>query len=248
MNKYFNIYFQFDPSEFKREISNVISSKAAGYSCVIDANVLTIAQSNHEYRRVLNNARINTCDGSSIAFFAGLIHGEKLKAYNGPEIFQYYIEKPQYRQILLGNTSETVTLIKEKLTQNNLITNHIFHVDVPFASLDEFNYPEIANQVNKISPDIIWVSLGAPKQELFMARLLPYLNQGVMFGIGAAFNFYIGKLKLPKFNLFGIRIIWLDRLISEPRKLSKRILNYIILLPRILVSELWIKLSHQKQK
>jgi UDP-N-acetyl-D-mannosaminuronic acid transferase (WecB/TagA/CpsF family) len=55
-----------------------------------------------------------------------------------------------------------------------------------------------------------------------------------MFGIGAAFNFYLGEVTMPKFSFFGLRFIWLNRLIYEPQKLLKRILPYLVLLPKLL--------------
>ena len=67
-------------------------------------------------------------------------------------------------------------------------------ISLPFMPVENFDYQSIANKINKIEPDIIWVSLGAPKQEIFMNKIKPLLNHGVLFGIGAAFNFYIGKL------------------------------------------------------
>ena len=78
---------------------------------------------------------------------------------------------------------------------------------LPFVSVDEFDYELIAKKVNEEKPDIIWVSLGAPKQEIFMSKLLPFLQQGVMFGIGAAFNYYAGILNEPKAKIGAVRFI-----------------------------------------
>ncbi|MCS2525263.1 WecB/TagA/CpsF family glycosyltransferase [Bacteroides ovatus] len=60
--------------------------------------------------------------------------------------------------------------------------------------VDQFDYPAIAKQINELHPDIVWVSLGAPKQETFIHNIFPCIEQGVLFGIGAAFNFYTGDL------------------------------------------------------
>jgi N-acetylglucosaminyldiphosphoundecaprenol N-acetyl-beta-D-mannosaminyltransferase len=238
LDYYFKLKFEFNHYRLRHKVNASICKKETGYVCVIDANVLTMAQKNTDYRQVLNQAMVNTCDGSSIAFFAGLIHGKRLRAYNGPEIFEYYIEQTQYKQVLLGNTLETISEINKKLLSQNRQNSHLHHVSIPFVSVEDFNYPDIADHLNGLAPDIIWVSLGAPKQEIFMSNILPHLKQGVMFGIGAAFNFYTGKLHLPRFNFFGLRLIWLNRFIREPRKLSLRLLNYIKILPFLILSEM----------
>jgi N-acetylglucosaminyldiphosphoundecaprenol N-acetyl-beta-D-mannosaminyltransferase len=102
---------------------------------------------------------------------------------------------------------------------------------LPFAKVEDFSYEEIASQINKIRPDIIWVSLGAPKQEIFMSKLLPFLDKGVMFGIGAAFNYYAGILKEPTVRIGTLRIIWLMRLFEEPKKQFRRCWNFIRVIP-----------------
>ena len=74
--------------------------------------------------------------------------------------------------------------------------------------------------INADNPDIIWVSLGAPKQEMFMSRLKPYLKRGVMFGYGAIFNFNAGVgavRRAPKLML-RMRLEWLYRAFAHPRR------------------------------
>ncbi len=71
-------------------------------------------------------------------------------------------------------------------------------LELPMTDVYSFDYQSIAKQINEDAPDLIWVSLGCPKQEQFMQRLLPYLNLGVMFGSGALFNFYCGLKDVPQ--------------------------------------------------
>jgi N-acetylglucosaminyldiphosphoundecaprenol N-acetyl-beta-D-mannosaminyltransferase len=124
-----------------------------------------------------------------------------------------------------------------KLETKGLPTNNIHFLSLPFASVEEFKYTEIAEEVNKIRPDLIWVSLGAPKQERFMHYLLPHIDSGVMLGVGAAFNFYIGKLAIPRLGLGRLRLIWLNRLFKEPRKSIQRLFSYLKILPRLYFEE-----------
>ena len=237
MQKYFNVALEFDHSRLRQIIENTIAKNDKGYVCIVDANVLTIAQKNENYCSVLNQSMVNSCDGSSIAMLAGFAHKRKFCAWNGPEIFTYYIEK-KYKQLLLGSTEETSNEIKDILINKGIDNSHISVLTLPFKSVDDFDYMEIAKIINELNPDIIWVSLGAPKQELFMNKLLPYLSRGVMFGIGAAFNFYIGKIALPNAKIGSLKFIWVSRVFSEPIKQLSRILPYVAMIPRLYLCEL----------
>jgi N-acetylglucosaminyldiphosphoundecaprenol N-acetyl-beta-D-mannosaminyltransferase len=235
--QYFNINLEFDHSIIHRIINEYASKRKKGYICVVDANVLTIAQKNKIYRDVLNYSTINTCDGSSIAALAGAIYKSKFRALNGPDLFSHYIEKNEFKQLLLGSSEEISNEIKNKLSDKKIDNQHLQVMPLPFLQVEQFDYHAIADEINSCEPDIIWVSLGAPKQEIFMSKILPYLHQGLMFGIGAAFNFYVGKIDIPEFHIGAFRFLWLSRLIAEPEKLYSRLINYILLLPKLYFRE-----------
>lgn len=227
----FNIKIEFDPKVLRGTIERHIGEKRKAYVCVVDANVLTIAQKDLKYREIVRNATVNTCDGSSISRMVNKIYGTDYHAYNGPEVFEYYIERP-YKHVLLGNKASKVEQIKAKVREKGIELD-MQHVDVPFVPVEEFDYGSIAKQINELKPDIVWVSLGAPKQETFISNIFPYVNQGVFFGIGAAFNFYTGDLHNNKKELGGLRLIWLERVFKEPKKQLRRVWNYLVMMPRV---------------
>lgn len=191
----------------------------------------SIARKDKQYLQVLQGSLINSCDGGSIATIVNRIHHTSVRAYNGPDLFEDYIKKTEYKHLLLGNTNDKYRRIVDELHQRGISSDHISHLPVPFAKVEDFDYKGIADQLNETSPDIIWVSLGAPKQERFMSLLIPYINRGVMFGIGAAFNFYIGDIIQPKIHLGAFRFIWLDRIYREPKKQLKRVLKILKAMP-----------------
>jgi N-acetylglucosaminyldiphosphoundecaprenol N-acetyl-beta-D-mannosaminyltransferase len=240
MSSYFNVNLEFDHELFYKTIDYNISINNKGYVCVVDGNVLTTAQKDLHYREIINRSLINTCDGSSIAWLAGMIYNEKFRALSGPEIFKKYIESG-YKQTLIGSNTDVIEKIKSKLRSKAIDGNNINHIPLPFLPVSDFNYLKIAEEINNDPPDIIWVSLGAPKQEIFMSKLLPHLNYGVMFGIGAAFNFYIGEITMPKKRKGALQFIWLNRIYKEPKKQLKRVIPYILILPRLIFNEIKIK-------
>lgn len=231
----FNIKIEFDPQVLRDTIERHIQEKKKAYVCVVDANVITIAQKDLKYREIVRNATVNTCDGSSISKMVNKIYGTDYHAYNGPEVFEYYIERP-YKHLLVGNTKAKVEQIKEFVKQKGVDVD-LKHIDVPFAPVDQFDYPAIAKQVNELKPDIVWVSLGAPKQETFISNIFPFIEQGVLFGIGAAFNFYTGDLHNNKKEIGGLRFIWLERIFKEPKKQLKRVGGYLLAMPKMYLEE-----------
>ena len=233
----FNINIEFDRNKLHACIENCVHSDGKGYVCFVDANVLSIARKEPEYLKILQDAMINSCDGGSIAALVNRVYGSSVRAYNGPDLFENYIGKSEFKQLLLGNTEEKFRMIIKELKRRGLPYDHVSHLDVPFAKVENFDYEEIARQVDDVNADIVWVSLGAPKQERFMALLLPYIRAGVLFGIGAAFNFYIGEIIQPKFHLGAFRFIWLDRIYREPRKQLRRVWMIMKAMPLLYMDE-----------
>ena len=236
MDNYLGVNIEFNRDELHRVIEDIVGKSGKGYICVIDGNVLRIAQESKKYRSVLNNATVNTCDGSSIALLASIAHRRRLLPFNGPELFRHYV-KMGFKQVLLGSDKDTVQSIKAKVRSISGGNSDLMHIPLPILSVSNFNYPQIASQINNLRPELIWVSLGAPKQELFIKNIIPYIDSGMLIAIGAAFNFYIGEIKLPTYHIFGLKFIWISRLIKEPLKSSKRICPYVTIIPRLYYEE-----------
>lgn len=234
----FNTHLTFSKRELFDKINTRIANKKAGYVCVCDSSVVARLQHDLEYRKVINGSFVNTCDGSLICTLASSIYGKGLESVNGPEIFAYYIHH-SYRQIIIGNTDEIVANVRNKLAKEGRPDNesYIKHIQVPFCKVDEFNYKEIADEINAYEADLIWVSLGNPKQEIFCNNIQPLLKQGVLLGIGAALNFWVGDLALPKFHIGPLRFIWLTRIFQDPIRQIK--MNWAILkvLPKMYFEE-----------
>lgn len=239
MNKYFNILLEFNHQVFENTINNAINNNTKGYVCIVDGNVLATATKNITYREIINGAMVNSCDGSSIAFLASKIHKQNLKTNTGPDIFSKYV-KDNYKQYFIGNTEENIEILKSRFIELGYDTHNFNFDPLPFKRVEDFEYLAIANKINKFSPDIIWVSLGAPKQELFISKLYPHINKGVLFAIGAALNLFLGDGKNKRAPQLMIRfhLEWLFRVFQEPKRIGKRALNYIFILPELIFKEI----------
>lgn len=250
MLKYFGIKFEFDRKIFNEIVKSHIENKQPGYICVVDGNNFSAAQKDPKHMNVLNNAITNDCDSTWLAKITNLIHGTNFKHMNGPDLFLEYIKKSEFRHLFLGASKNVLYGLKDQIvTYNPAISNMLF-IELPFRKVEEFDYKGIAEIINKDSSDIIWVSLGAPKQEQFMYNLKPYLKQGVMIGVGAAFNFYSGLDDAPKRAPKWIRrcgMEWVYRIFSEPQKQIKRNYNFLCSLPSAIRQEIKEKKRQEKQ-
>lgn len=239
--EYFGIKWEFDHSEVDRIIEEHIKGRKAGYVVSLDGNNFAIGQISTEHMKILNSSIVNNCDSKWIPRIVNKIYGTRYDNYCGTDLFIDYVQRCKYRQFFLGSNRTILNGLQNTLTKYDLNILRMRFEELPFRNVEEFDYQGIANMINEDKPDIIWVSLGCPKQEQFMYRLLPFLNQGVMFGFGAIFNFYSGLAGVPKrapkwMADLGLEFVY--RIFSEPKKQIKRNLQIIKVLPGSIFKEL----------
>ncbi|MFZ3103605.1 MAG: WecB/TagA/CpsF family glycosyltransferase, partial [Smithella sp.] len=230
MNQFFNINFEFDPARVDGAVLDAIVKRRPGYVCVVDGNVVATAYRDVAYRDVVNGALVNLCDGSYVSLFYHLLKGKKVFAYVGGDMFFKLIGKRKYRHMFVGATPEILVALRKRLEKVEPSLSASNFLPLPFLPVEQFDYPGIAGAIKAEKPDLIWVSLGAPKQEMFMSRLLPHLEQGVLVGIGAVFNFHSGiaaRKRAPEI-LIKMKLEWAYRLFQEPRKQWRKARAFVL--------------------
>ncbi|MDR0994709.1 MAG: WecB/TagA/CpsF family glycosyltransferase [Tannerella sp.] len=239
MEEFFNVAIEPDAEKVNALIDKTIRDGGKGYVCSVEANNLSIANRRPDFRRLMNAALVNNCDGSVLALLLGkLRHRGRTVSYTGSDLFARCLSTEKFRHYFLGNTPEVLDKLRTVLAADNPRFLKMRFEALPFCRVEDFDYAGIGAAINLDNPDLIWVSLGAPKQEEFMARLLPFLQRGVMCGVGAAFNFRSGcGLRRAPLWLRRLRLEWLYRAMEEPRKNIPRYLRFLRLLPRLYVEE-----------
>ncbi len=237
MKKFLGINFLFDKKEIERKMKAYIEKRQVEYVCAVNANTVTVASNNPEYQTIINDSGFNLCDGSLVALSYSNIYKEPVSSYPGPDFFIDYLSKRKYKSFFLGSTEELLKSLKQKLVKYDPEILDMPFYSPPFVHLDNFDYQTIGKMINKSNADIIWVSLGAPKQEEFMYRLKPYLKKGVMVGVGAAFSFYGDEnyKRAPEF-IRKIHLEWLHRNFVDPSTLP-RFMRQILTLPLLIHRE-----------
>ena len=203
-----------------------------------------MVHNDEEYRQVVNGGMFSICDSSWVPKFTKWIYGHEYSHYCGSDIFIDIVRARKHRMMFLGTKQKVLDALRDSLATENPDVAEMRFMELPFCTADEFDYKGIAETVNNDGADIVWVALGAPKQEIFMSRLKPYLNKGVMIAIGAAFNFYSGLPDAPQRCPEWMRRMHLEfvhRIFTEPKKQIRRCWHIVTTLPDILYKEYKIK-------
>ena len=238
MERYFNIRYEFDRQAVQERIAQQVAQQEAGYICVADANILQQVHNDLSYRKVVDGAMFSISDSSWVPVFLKWIYGIKREHYCGSMIFMDIIEMKRYRQFFMGTSTKTLKALKSNLTKIDPAMEGMTFYELPYMDVEDFDYPAIAEMVNRDNPDIIWVALGAPKQEIFMSKLAPYLHRGVQIAVGAAFKFYSGleEKRAPSWMRRG-KLEFIYRIYADPKKQWARCKQIICSLPRIIREE-----------
>ncbi len=127
------------------------------------------------------------------------------------------------RHFLVGGQPEYLEILRASYPATNICGGWHGRLDADGGGVDAGN---LAAEIAESGADIIWVGLGTPKQQKFIARIKPYLKRGVLMSVGQAFDILAGKREDAPSWMFNNGLTWLYRLCREPRRLAGRYLKY----------------------
>jgi N-acetylglucosaminyldiphosphoundecaprenol N-acetyl-beta-D-mannosaminyltransferase len=205
-----------------------IAAENPGYICVTGVHGVMEAQSDSEFRHILNHAFINAPDGmpmSWVGHFQGF--GQMDRVY-GPdfmaELCRLSVER-SYRHFLYGGQPGVAELLKDALQSKFPGLQVVGTYTPPFRDLTAEEEEEIVTQVRESEPHILWVGLSTPKQEHFMAHYVDRLQVPLLVGVGAAFDYHTGRIRDCSGWIKRAGLQWMHRLLQDPRRLWKRYLR-----------------------
>lgn len=238
MKTYFRINYEFDHESVHEAIEQRLAQPGSDYICVADGVILNIANRTPQYLKVVNDGMFCICDSSYVPLYIRLIHREKHEQYCGSQIFLDIVGSRRYRMIFLGTQQHILDGLQRNLKKLNPDVENMKFVELPFCDVHDFDYPSIARMIEEDGADIVWVALGAPKQEYFMNLLKPHLSHGVMIAVGAAFKFYsgVGTKRAPQW-MIDRHLEFVHRLSTEPKKQMRRCYRIVTTLPGLLYTE-----------
>ena len=200
---------------------------AGGYVCFCNVHLFVVARHDDEVRRALAGAALAFPDGSPIAWLQRRLGHLSAARVAGPDLMARVIEDGRgfgIRHFLLGSTEDVVRRLAESLARRFPGAEIAGRLTLPFYEAGDFSgTKEAISEVRRARPDIVWLSLGCPKQELWMLRYgHELLAPALVAGVGAAFDFHAGTKQRAPTWMQRTGLEWLHRLLSEPRRLASR--------------------------
>lgn len=203
-----------------------ITSLSGDYICVSNVHTTVMAYENDEYRAIQNGGILAIPDGGPLSSVGRHRGFSMMQRTTGPDLMDEIFRmsaKRRYRHFFYGTTGETLDRLVECLRQKYPGIDIAGTIAPPFRPLTEEEDREVIEQINMADPDFIWVGLGAPKQERWMAEHKGKVK-GLMIGVGAGFDFHAGVVKRAPLWMQKYNLEWLYRLFQDPKRLLKRYL------------------------
>lgn len=240
-------------SSFDEQVSQIVTW-AKNYQskmvCVANVHMLIEAWQNSHFADLLRNADLVTPDGMPLVWMMKLMGVKQAERVAGMDIFHTSCKQASTAQIsvfLLGSSPEVLEKICQRLKNEFPNLKIAGTYSPPFAPLSPNPDISIVKTINDSGAGIVFVSLGCPKQELWMAQYREKI-QSVMIGVGAVFSIYAGLVKpAPKF-VRNAGLEWLFRLIQEPRRLWYRYSTTIPIFIWLALKQIWLhRIYHTAQ-
>ncbi|HRK01995.1 MAG TPA: WecB/TagA/CpsF family glycosyltransferase [Oligoflexia bacterium] len=222
----------FNLPESVRQIAQLARGTGVHYVCVSNVHTVIMGERDPVFRKVTNSATLATADGMPLLWASRVlgkspIHGRA----SGPDIMKLFFSDPEFadlRHFLFGSTERVLSGLQRNLqtTKNghNIVGTYSPPMrPVPDAELAISPEEKLeCERINQSGANIVWVSLGAPKQEIWMYRMRPHLKAQVLIGVGAAFDFLSGNVKRAPEWMQKSGLEWLYRWTQQPGRLFWR--------------------------
>ena len=195
------------------------------YICVSNVHTTVMAHDNPEYMKVQSESYMSVPDGKPLSVVGKKKYPE-MDRVTGPDLMRRIFEESKTKEIrhfFYGNTQENLDELVKVLKEEYPWMQIAGYEPSVFRDLTLEEESELVERINATNPDFVWVALGAPRQEIFCAKMKGRINS-IMVGVGGAFNVLAHIVPEAPQWLQDLSLEWLYRLIQEPRRLFKRYL------------------------
>ena len=207
-----------------------IAHREKGYICVAATHTVMVCDEDPELREAVLNSSLTVPDGQPLVWAMNALGGELEERVYGPELMARFCERAAgsgTRMYLYGGRNQgALVQLALNLRQRYPGVKIVGGYSPPFRDLSEEEEDAIIAEMNRSKADVIWVGVGAPKQEKWMAAMRERLDAPVLVGVGAAFDFHAGLVPQAPEWMQSAGLEWLFRMAQEPRRLAPRYVRY----------------------
>ena len=200
-------------------------ARESRYVTICNVHVVVSASRDAAYREIINGSDMATPDGAPVAWMLRRLGFVDQPRISGPDLMWALCERCSRENMpvfFYGSTEATLALLKQRL-RTALPDLQTTMESPPFRTLSADEDTAAVDRINASSAGFVFVGLGCPKQERWMAEHRGRIN-AVMVGVGAAFDFHAGTVQRAPLWMRENGLEWLHRLGSEPGRLWKRYL------------------------
>jgi N-acetylglucosaminyldiphosphoundecaprenol N-acetyl-beta-D-mannosaminyltransferase len=200
--------------------------------CVSDMNALLHARADSELTKVYNTSGMTLPDGMPLVWAGKKAGFDQMERVCGPDLIERVMAEAEQRgwsQYFYGGADGVAEQLRDTFTARHPGLKVAGVYSPPYRALSAEEDAAIVDKLNEAKPDIIWIGLGAPKQERWMAEHRDRLDAAILIGVGAAFDFHTGRLDRAPGWMQKAGLEWSYRLYKEPRRLWRR---YVLGIPR----------------
>lgn len=211
-------------TEVKKFIYDNIKKLKGQYICVSNVYTTVMSYENDDYMNVQNSGILRLPDGRPLSIVSKMKGYKEAKRVTGPDLMENIFQDSsniELKHYFYGSTPETLELLKQKLIEKYPNINIVGMYSPPFRKLTEKEDKNIIEMINESNADIVWVGLGAPKQENWMYEHKDRIKS-LMIGVGAGFDYHADKIKRAPKWMQNLSLEWLYRLCQEPKRLFSR--------------------------
>jgi len=220
-----------NPAQAVGEIESWIGRRERQYVNVCNVHTIMECQQDARLKQVVNSSGLSTPDGMPLVWLSRL-HGFRSAArVYGPDLMLALCERSQatgHRHFFYGGAPGIAERLAEQLQRRFPALQIAGIHSPPFRKVGAVEDRAVLDTIDAASPDVVWVGLGTPKQDLWVADHRPLLEAPVLIAIGAAFDFHAGVLRQAPRWMRRSGLEWSFRLAQEPRRLAYR---YLVLNP-----------------
>lgn len=219
-----------DQERAREFLFDTVRAGRRGYVAITNVHSVSEAQNQPDLRRILNEALLATPDGMPLVWTARLQGHTSIRRVYGPDLLLNlcgHSEATGFTHFFYGGkpgvTDELVRALRLRFPALKIAGTYT----PPFRDLEAAERSELQAAIRAAQPDFLWVGIGMPKQERFIAEYLPLLPEAkVLIGVGAAFDFFAGRVRQAPRWMMRLGLEWLFRFSQEPRRLWHRYLVY----------------------
>jgi N-acetylglucosaminyldiphosphoundecaprenol N-acetyl-beta-D-mannosaminyltransferase len=211
-------------------MDGTVAARGSGYICVAATHTVMVAQEDPEAMEAVLGASLVVPDGQPLVWALRALGKPLSDRVYGPDLMLRHCERAAAdgtRIFLYGGRNQgALVQLTLNLRRRFPGLRVVGGCSPPFRDLDGDELDAIAAEINRTGADIVWVGIGVPKQEKWMAAMRDRLEAPVLVGVGAAFDFHAGLVSQAPSWMQSAGLEWAFRLAQEPKRLWRRYLRY----------------------